>query len=84
MKRIAADEKRHAALSLAVSDWAEPKLAPAARARIESARRAARTALETALEAAPSIPEAGLLGGRDARALAATLRAHLQPSGTSV
>ena len=84
MKRIAIDEKRHAALALAVSDWAEPKLTPAARARIDAARHAARTALEDALEIAPPVPEAGLLGGKDARALAASLRDHLQPSGTSV
>ena len=83
MKRIAADEKRHAALALAVADWAEPKLEAGTRARIDAARDAARTALEGALEAARPIPEAGLLGGREARALAASLR-HLQPSGTSV
>jgi hypothetical protein len=83
MKRIAADEKRHAALALAVADWAEPKLTAASRARIDSARRAARNALEDALEIAPSIPEVGLMGGHEARAVAAALR-HLQPSGTSV
>jgi hypothetical protein len=85
MKRIAIDEKRHAALALAVADWAEPKLAPATRARIEAARDTARNALTSALEASPAIAEAGLVGGREARALAASLFGdHLQPSGTSV
>jgi rubrerythrin len=85
MRRIASDEQRHAALALAVADWAEPKLSPAARARIDEARRAARTALTSTLEITPAIPEAGVVGGREARALAASLfAAHLQPSATSV
>jgi len=83
MKRIATDEKRHAALALAIADWAEPKLAPTTRARIDAARRGARARLERALESAPAIEEAGLPGGREARTLASAL-AHLQPSGTSV
>ena len=84
MKRIAEDEKRHAALALAVADWAEPKLAKGTRTRIDAARRAAREALLASLEAAPAIREAGLVGGREARDLAASVHAHLQPSATSV
>jgi hypothetical protein len=41
LRRIARDETRHAALAWAVSAWAEPRLDPAARARVREARRAA-------------------------------------------
>ena len=39
--RIADEETRHAALSWAVSRWAEPKLSPAARKKVEAARASA-------------------------------------------
>jgi hypothetical protein len=47
MIRIARDETRHAALAHSVHDWAMRRLDRAARARVESARRAAVSALVT-------------------------------------
>jgi rubrerythrin len=44
-ERIARDEARHAALSWALSRWAEPKLTPTARAKVDAARRNAVAAL---------------------------------------
>jgi hypothetical protein len=45
MKGIAADEVRHAALAWAVARWAEARLPPGAKRRVEAARRRAARAL---------------------------------------
>ncbi|MDC3954196.1 hypothetical protein [Polyangium jinanense] len=45
MAQIADDEARHAALAHAIDAWAQRRLGPAARARVESARREAAHAL---------------------------------------
>ena len=45
MKRIAADETRHAALAWAVAKWADSQLDEAARARVKGAQREAITEL---------------------------------------
>jgi len=69
MRRIAPDEKRHAALALAVSEWIAPKLTSTERARVACAKNRAAERLLSALEKSPSIPVAGLLGGARAREL---------------
>jgi hypothetical protein len=67
MARIAEDELRHAALGWAVDRWILPRLAEDARARIESARRAAVQAVGAEIEA-PLAEELVLhLGLPDAR-----------------
>jgi hypothetical protein len=60
MKRVARDETRHAALSWAVDAWARSRLAPAARRRVDEARRSEAYALASS-PAGPSIA-----GARDA------------------
>jgi hypothetical protein len=47
MARIARDETRHAELALAIDGWMVGRLAPAARGRVDQARRAALDALPT-------------------------------------
>jgi hypothetical protein len=46
MRRIAADETRHAALAWAIAHWAAPRLAPSARRRVADARCSAARELE--------------------------------------
>ena len=73
MKRIAPDEKRHAALSLAVADWIEPRLAPRSRKRVDTARRESMAGLVARLARANGISLAGIRGGEEAARAAATL-----------
>jgi hypothetical protein len=54
MKRIAADETRHAALAWAVADWMAPRLDAKGRRRVASERRKAADALRAELQARPS------------------------------
>ncbi|MDI1477801.1 ferritin-like domain-containing protein [Polyangium sp. y55x31] len=74
MVQIADDEARHAALAHAIDAWARRRLGPAARARVEAARREAAHAL-----LAPRVPDAkrdealrvlGLPGAAEAEVLA--------------
>jgi hypothetical protein len=55
-RRIAADETRHAELSWAVARWAEPRLAPAARRRVQAARSAAVSELRGSVQRTPAAP----------------------------
>jgi len=54
MARIGADEARHAALSWAIAAWAEPRLDPAARARVEAARAEAMAGLHAGVQEVPA------------------------------
>lgn len=54
MTRIGADEARHAALSWAIAAWAEPRLDPAARARVEAARAEAMAGLHAGVQEVPA------------------------------
>jgi hypothetical protein len=56
MSRIAADETRHAELSLAISRWAAPRLDRPARDRVARARR--RAVEQLAREARTALPDA--------------------------
>ena len=73
MRRIAADERRHAALAWAVATWADTRLDAAARGRIRAARsRAVRSlATDVSRDNAPSslLQAAGLPTPSRARAL---------------
>ncbi|MCL2449621.1 MAG: hypothetical protein FWD17_11805 [Polyangiaceae bacterium] len=76
MSRIAVDEARHAELTWQVARWAEPRLTPAARARVERRRR--RAARELVLSAGRSdsptvVRELGMLGPAQARGVALDL-----------
>jgi len=76
MSRIAADEARHAELAWQVARWAESRLAPAARARVERQRR--RAARELVLSAGrrenPTVVrELGMLGPAQAQGVALDL-----------
>jgi hypothetical protein len=73
MGTIAPDEKRHAALALAVARWIEPRLTSGERARVRRARDAAAAKLCAALEVSADVPAAGLFGGSAARARAERL-----------
>jgi len=76
MRRIAADEIRHAALSWAVAEWANALLSRAARSRVAQARKAAveRLGVEVGAEVETTLArEAGLPGPRIARQLVAGL-----------
>jgi hypothetical protein len=71
MKRIAPDEARHAALSLAVDAWIQPRLAETARAQVANARRMAEKAI--AAEIPTTLAELGLPARSQAEALATAL-----------
>jgi hypothetical protein len=72
---IGADERRHAALAAEVHAWIRPRLALAARRRVDDARDEARAALvaECAVEPAPPLRALGLPDATRAVALAATI-----------
>lgn len=70
--RIAADETRHAALAWSFAAWAEARLSPKARARIDGARARALDDLRRAAGFEPSrafVSDLGLPTARVARAL---------------
>jgi len=80
MRRIAADETRHAALAWAVADWMAPRLDRGARRRVAIARGEAADALKVELAVRPSpslVRDAGLPTRRAALALYDQLRAVL-------
>jgi hypothetical protein len=80
MATIAADETRHAALAWGVAKWAEPKLSPDARARVEAARAEAALTLARGLEArvpADLTEVAGLPAAESATRMFAILEAAL-------
>jgi hypothetical protein len=76
MREIAQDETRHAALSYQLDAWIMPRLAPAARARVDAARHAAVSELTEAVSAQPSRQLRELAGFPDATT-AATLIANV-------
>ena len=83
MKRIAADETRHAALAWAIARWAEARLDEAARARVreardEAVRELAREVGGGAVDEVTS--EAGLPAPADARALVRAMSDALGPA----
>jgi hypothetical protein len=61
-RRIAVDETRHAELSWAVARWAEPRLPPAARRRVQDARSAAVSELEASVQSTPAAPHDAVAG----------------------
>jgi hypothetical protein len=71
MKRIAADETRHAALAWSIAAWLAPRLDDSARARVDDARRRALASLrcEIAATPAPLARELGLPHGPAGAAL---------------
>lgn len=76
MRRVAVDESRHAALSWAIAAWVEPRLDPAARARVDAARAEALAELsrEASLPVEASLVHvAGLPSPEAQRALLARL-----------
>jgi hypothetical protein len=75
MKRIAIDETRHASLGWAVAKWAEGRLAPQARARVEAARTAAVAELASELQHDPSQGLRDTAGLPDARQAAQMVNA---------
>jgi hypothetical protein len=80
MRRIAADESRHAALSHAVHAWLMPQLDASARERIRDAQHAMLDALHgecTRDEDAAVRDQAGLPDARTARAMLAELAREL-------
>jgi hypothetical protein len=80
MKRIAADEARHAALAWAVDEWVSSRLSPAARRRVARAARRAVERFRDEVRASPSrdlVTMAGIPSGREASVLVATLEATL-------
>ncbi len=59
MRGIAPDELRHASLAWAVAAWAEPRLSPDARARVEGARAAAvQRMMDEAVDPHPTVARA--------------------------
>lgn len=60
--RIAQDETRHAALSWQIARWAEARLAPASRRRVDAARSAAAAALGREVRASAPSPIDGVAG----------------------
>jgi hypothetical protein len=61
-RRIAADETRHAELSWAVARWAESRLSPAARRRVQAARAAAASELVAQVQSTPAAQHDGVAG----------------------
>ncbi len=74
MRGIARDETRHAALGWRVAAWAEARLSPEDRARVEEARRRAIDELESS-EEQPTAETAGVLGLPSASERIAMVRA---------
>jgi len=72
LRKIARDEIRHAALSMRVQRWLEPRLDPNARRRVAEARSAALAALRAELAIDPP-PDTVRLAGYPDRAQAARL-----------
>lgn len=68
MTAIAEDETRHAALAFELAAWVEARLDPAARARVQAARRTAADALRLELWCTPDEPTRHVLGLPDRRA----------------
>jgi hypothetical protein len=80
MRRIAADETRHAALSWEVARFLDARLDAAARARVAAARARAIAELERAAAASPHVElvrDLGLPGADASRALARGMRVHV-------
>jgi hypothetical protein len=80
MRRIAADETRHASLGWAVASWAHSRLDAAARARVETARASAVVDLRAEMHANP--PEelvriAGAPRAREAQRMIAEMEREL-------
>ncbi|WP_437775074.1 ferritin-like domain-containing protein [Sorangium sp. So ce1097] len=88
MARIARDEARHAKLSWALDAWLRPRLSPAARRRVEEARRGAFAGLEEGARRGVDralVLCAGLPDEQASRTLsrnfAAALAASISPAG---
>jgi hypothetical protein len=84
LRGIAPDETRHAALSWEVDAWSREKLGPAARRRIDEARRSEIASLRRDLTISPTQTlrdAAGLPGGDEAVAMASALFASLARTG---
>jgi hypothetical protein len=80
LRRIAADETRHAALSWAIDAWARGRLGPARRRALDEARREAVAALrvEAAIEWPAEVTTiAGMPGAEASARLVAGLEAEL-------
>ena len=80
MARIATDESRHSALAWAIHEWGAARVSPHDRRRIDHARQRAVRELIAEIENGPreiAETELGLVGGPEARVLAASLEAHL-------
>jgi rubrerythrin len=79
MTRIARDETRHAPLSWDVARWIEPRLGPAARHRVKTARARAVDALAQAASLAASAHDVdrGLPDAGQTASLVSELRATL-------
>jgi hypothetical protein len=80
MKRIAADEARHAELAWRVAQWLEPKLDAVARERVSRARTAAIAQLRTEVQQEPAralVESAGLPTAAAAISLLENARALL-------
>lgn len=76
MRRVAADEIKHAELSFAVAAWAEPLLSPIERAEVSAARAAAVATLLHELTVEPSAALREIAGLPPAAASLAFVRAH--------
>jgi hypothetical protein len=86
MRGIAADEVRHAALSWRVGRWAEGRLAPAARARVDRAKRAAVRELfaEIAREPPPAlVTRVGLPDAKTAQRLLLAMLGQLEATAAA-
>ena len=75
MKRIARDETRHSALALQVNGWLKGRLNPAARARVDEARRQALGDLVATCDSGPPALRSSL--GLPSRSLAHDLVAEI-------
>jgi hypothetical protein len=85
MRRVAADEVRHATLSWQVAGWVAGKLGPRARARVESARRTAAMELLAEIGHEPPavlVDTVGLPDAAAARRLLTTMLAGLDARST--
>jgi hypothetical protein len=65
LRKIARDEVRHAALSMKVQRWLEPRLDPQGRRRVAEAKRAAVRELRAELDVTPPEPTVRLAGYPD-------------------
>jgi len=78
--RIADDELRHAEVAVDIDRWARSRLAPAARARVDSARSRALTALSRQVRRSPHralVAELGLPDSAAATKLFTDARAQI-------